>query len=165
MFGHDSDDGEQRRRFSRRALLIGAAQTGVFGLVAARLFRLQVVDGARYVPLAEENRYNVHIVAPVRGRILDRFGEVLATNREGYRAVLTPALTGNVRGVLQLFSRLVPLSEEEQDRLAQRAKRQTPNVPIVLAGDLTFEQIAQINLFAPQLPGVRTEIDSRREYG
>ncbi len=164
MFGRDSDDNLQRQRFTRRALLIGGAQAGAFGLVGSRLFRLQVIDGARYVPLAEENRLNVQIVAPVRGRILDRFGELLASNREGYRAVLVPSLAGNVKEVIQLFARLVPTSEEEQERFIQRAKRQSPNVPMVLAGDLTFEQIAEINLFAPQLPGVRTEIDSRRQY-
>ena len=164
MFGRDSDDSVQRQRFTRRALLIGAAQAGVFGLVGTRLFRLQVVDGARYVPLADENRLNVQIVAPVRGRILDRFGELLASNREGYRAVLVPSLAGNVKDVLALFARLVPMSEEDQGRFAQRARRQPANVPMVLAGDLTFEQIAEINLFAPQLPGVRTEVDSRREY-
>ena len=164
MFGRDSDDNAQRLRFARRALLIGAAQAGAFGLVGARLFRLQVVDGARYVPLAEENRLNVQIVAPLRARILDRFGELLASNREGYRAVLVPSLAGNLKEVIALFARLVPVNEEDQERFVQRARRQPPNVPMVLAGDLTFEQIAEINLFAPQLPGVRTEIDSRRQY-
>ncbi len=164
MFGRDSDDNAQRLRFTRRTLLIGAAQAGVFGLVGSRLFRLQVVEGGRYVPLAEENRLNVQIVAPMRGRILDRFGELLATNREGYRVVLVPSLAGNVKEVLALFARLVPMTEEDQERFVQRAWRQPPNVPMVLAGDLTFEQIAEVNLFAPQLPGVRTEIDSRRQY-
>ena len=164
MFGRDSDDGAQRTRFSRRALLLGAGQAGLFGLVATRLFQLQVVDGARYVPLADENRINVQVLAPRRGRILDRFGVLLATNREGYRAVLVPALAGDVRSVVALFSRFVPIAAEEQERIALRAKRQPPNIPIILAGDLTFEQIAEINLFAPQLPGVRTEVDSRREY-
>ena len=166
MFGRDSDDGQQRQKFSRRALLIGAAQAGVFGLVGSRLFRLQVMDGARYVPLADENRLNVQMLSPVRGRIFDRFGEVLASNREGYRAVLVPSLAGmqNVKDVLALFTRLVPIAAEVQERILLHAKRQQQNVPIVLAGDLTFEQIAEINLFAPQLPGVRTEIDSRRQY-
>ncbi len=164
MFGRDSDDGQQRQQFSRRALLIGAAQVGVFGLVGSRLFRLQVMDGARYVPLADENRLNVQMLSPVRGRILDRFGELLAGNREGYRAVIVPSLAGDMKSVLTLFSRLVPVPAEEQERILARAKRQQQNVPIVIAGELTFEQIAEINLFAPQLPGVRTEIDSRRQY-
>jgi penicillin-binding protein 2 len=163
VFRHDEDDAPQRRRFTRRAMLLGAGQAGVFGLIGARLFNLQVVDGARYVPLAEENRISVQMVAPARGRILDRSGVVLADNREGWRAVLVPSLAGDVRGVLALFARLVPLSSVDQERLAQRARRQS-NVPIVLASDLGFEQIAQINLFAPQLPGVRTEPEVRRRY-
>lgn len=164
MFSRRIDDKDQRRKFTRRALLIGSGQLGAFGVITAHLFRLQVLDGARYVPLAEENRINVQMLAPTRGRIFDRFGEVLANNREAYRAVMVPALAHDVRSVVALFSRFVPLPPGEQDRIVLRARRQPANLPILLAGDLTFEQIAEINLFAPQLPGVRTEIDSRRQY-
>lgn len=164
MFGRDSDDQDQRQRFSRRALLVGGVQLGAFGLIGARLFRLQVLDGPRYVPLAEENRINVQMVAPMRGRIFDRFGELLAINREGYRAVIVPALTGDIRRTLDLFAKVVPVSDDECDRIVARAKRQSPNVPIMLAGDLTFDQIAEVNLLSPQLPGVRTEVESRRQY-
>ncbi len=164
MFGSDSDDQRQRQRFSRRAILIGVGQLGAFGLIGSRLFRLQVLEGARYVPLAEENRTNVQMLAPIRGRIYDRFGELLAVNREGYRAVIVPALTGNIRATLEHFSKVVPISEEERERIAVRARKQSPNVPIVLSGDLNFEQIAEVNLLSPQLPGVRTEVESRRQY-
>lgn len=164
MFGRDTDDFEQRRRFSRRALLVGAGQLGVFGLIGTRLFRLQVVEGPRYAPIAEENRVNVQMLAPIRGKIYDRFGELLAANKQGHRAVIVPALTGNMRGTLDLFSKIVPMDSEEQERIITRAKRQSPNVPIVLADELSFEQIAGINLLAPQLPGVKTEIESRRVY-
>lgn len=164
MFGQDKDDLEQKRRFSRRALLIGAGQVGAFGLIGTKLFRLQVIDGPRYAPIADENRINVQMLAPVRGKVYDRFGEVLAANREGYRAVIVPALTGDIRGVLELFNRIIPIDETERDRIIQRARRQSPNVPIVLADDLTFEQIAEVNVLAPQLPGVRTEVESQRLY-
>ena len=30
-----------------------------FGLIGSRLFRLQVLDGARYAPIAEDNRYSI----------------------------------------------------------------------------------------------------------
>ena len=164
MFSRDGDDSAQRRQFTRRSVLAGIAQLGAFGVISSNLFRLQVLEGARYVPLAEENRINVQMLAPIRGRILDRFGTVLASNREGYRAVLVPALARDVAAVVGLFAMLVPLAPEEQERIVQRAKRQAANAPLLLAGDLSFEQIAEINLFAPQLPGVRTELESRRQY-
>lgn len=164
MFSSDDEHNDPSGKIGRRTLLLGAAQLGVLGLVGSRLFRLQVIDGARYVPLAEENRINVQMLAPTRGRILDRFGEVLATNLQGYRAVVVPALAGDVRQALQQFRRIVAIDDGQIERIAQRAKRQPPNVPIVIAGDLSFEQIAQLNLFAPQMPGVTTEVESRRRY-
>ena len=164
MFGRDSDDLDQRQRFMRRAVLIGAAQLGAFGIIGARLFRLQVLEGERYAPLADENRISVKALAPARGRILDRQGEVLAANRETSRAVVIPALAGDLGAVLTLFHRIVPVSAEERERVLQRAQRQSPNLPILIAGELDFEQIAKINLFAPQLPGVRTEVERRRLY-
>ncbi|MEZ5852899.1 MAG: penicillin-binding protein 2 [Hyphomicrobiaceae bacterium] len=164
MFSGDDADILQRRRFTRRALILGGAKLGTLGLVASQLYRLQVLQGARYVPLAEENRLNIQVLAPRRGRILDRNGIVLAENEDSYRAVLVPALTRDVRATVALFARIVPLGIDQQTRIVARARRQSPNVPVVLAAKLAFEDIARINLFAPQLPGVRTEVDSRRRY-
>ncbi len=164
MFSSDDEDAPERRRFTRRALVLGGAQLGTLGLVGAQLYRLQVLESARYVPLAEENRLNVQLVAPQRGRILDRSGVVLAENEDTYRAVLIPALTRDVRATVALFARIVPIGPDQQARILARVRRQAPNVPVVLAGKLDFEDIARINLFAPQLPGVRTEVGSRRLY-
>ena len=164
MLGDGSDDDDQRRRFTRRAALLGLGQLGAFGLIGTQLFRLQVLESSRYAPLAEENRINMQVLAPQRGRILDRNGEILAANQEAYRAVLTPALSDDVRRVVVRFAEIVPMATAMRERIVQRARRQPAHVPIVLAGDLDFEQIARINLMAPYLPGVRTELDSRRRY-
>jgi penicillin-binding protein 2 len=149
MFGDGSDDDGQRRRFTRRAALLGIGQLGAFGLIGTQLFRLQVLEASRYAPLAEENRVNAQVLAPQRGRILDRHGEVLAANQEAYRAVLTPALSDDVGRVVARLSEIVPIATAMQERIVQRARRQPAQVPIVLAGDLDFEQIARINLMAP----------------
>jgi penicillin-binding protein 2 len=164
MFGSPHDDEQQRRRFSRRALLVGGVQTLCFGVVGSKLYQLQVMQETRYAPLADDNRISVQLVAPTRGRILDRYGTVLAGNDEGYRAILMPSLAGNVRQVLERLARLIPLSVEDQDRLVTRARRQQPNVPLIVANELTFEQIASIGLLAPQLPGVQIEAAATRSY-
>ncbi len=164
MFGSHLDDDEQRAKFSRRAALVGFAQVAGFAAVATKLYQLQVMQGSLYAPMADENRINVQLIAPVRGRIFDRFGRLLAGNDEGFRAVLVPSLAGNVRQVLERLSRIVPVTPDELDRLATRAKRQQPNVPLIVVGDLTFEQISSIGLFAPQLPGVQIEAAATRRY-
>ena len=153
MFEHDSEEREGRRRFSRRALVVGAVQALGFGVLGWRLFQLQVLDEGRYDPLADENRTSLQVLAPKRGRIFDRSGSVLADNEETFRVTLTPALAGDVRRVLASFRRLMPLRQDEIERIAKRAKKQSRNTPITIASDITFDQLARINLFAPQLPG------------
>ena len=63
----------QHKQFTRRALVIGAGQVGLLGALGARLYHLQVVEQDRYQLLAEENRINLRLIAPPRGRVLDRF--------------------------------------------------------------------------------------------
>ncbi len=67
--------------FTRRALFVMGGQVAALGALAARLYQVQVVDGARYATLADENRISARLIAPPRGRILDRFGTVLGGNK------------------------------------------------------------------------------------
>ncbi len=158
------DDDELRRRFNRRALLVGGTQAAALSLVGWRLFDLQVLSHGRYGPLADENRISVQLLAPKRGRILDRVGRVLADNDEMFRVVLVPALAGDAVAALSTVRRIVPISTEDADKHLRRMKRQSRNLPTVIAEGVNFEQVAQLNLLAPQLPGVRTEIYWRRRY-
>ncbi|MGL4395656.1 MAG: penicillin-binding protein 2 [Hyphomicrobium sp.] len=164
MFKHDDEEQTAKRRFSRRAIVVGGAQTAGVGLLGWRLFQLQVVEEGRYAPLAEENRINIQVIAPKRGRIFDRRGAVLADNEETFRATVTPSLAGDVAGVLNRFRLIHPMSQDDIEKLAKRAKKQSRNAPLIIANDLNFEQVAKINMLAPHLPGVRTEVAWRRKY-
>lgn len=162
MFEHDNEEREARRTFSRRALIMGGAQAAGFGVLGWRVFQLQVLDEGRYAPLADENRTALQIMIPKRGRILDRSGGILADNEETFRVTLTPALAGDVSKVLTNFRRLIPLRQDEIETIVRRTKKQSRNTPVTIASDITFDQLARINLFAPQLPGVRTEVAWKR---
>jgi penicillin-binding protein 2 len=164
MFDSDDNDREQQGNFTRRGLLLGAGQLALFGGLGARFYQLQVVERARYAPLADQNRMDVQIIPAVRGRILDRAGLLLADNEEAFRVTLTPALCADIKGVLRRLSRILPISIERREQLLVRARRQSRNTPLVIAPDITFEQLAEINVLTPQLSGVRTEIAWRRRY-
>lgn len=153
-----------RASFTRRALLLGGAQVAGFGIVAGRLYQLQVLDGHYYAPLADNNRISIQLLAPVRGRILDQAGKVLAENEEHFAVSMIPALTGDLPAALKQLARVIPLSEDNQQALIAEAKSQGQNRPIIIASDLSFQQIAAINVLAPQMPGVETHATYRRRY-
>src|ERR1700710_769099 len=103
--------------FPRRALLMMGAQTAVLGGLAAQLYKVQVVDGARYATLAESNRISARLIAPPRGRILDRFGVIVGGNKLNWRALLMVEETADVGATLDAFSHVVPLQDHERARL------------------------------------------------
>ncbi len=162
MFIRDGDDRVQRRRFSRRAIILGLGQVGAAGVLAGRLYQLQVMDQARYALLADDNRISYRTTAPERGRILDAHGRVLADNEEHYRLTVTPAFAGDLDHTLLRLQGLVAIADEDVERIRVRARRQPSGTPVIVANDLTFEQLAAIGLELPGLPGVDTEIAWRR---
>ncbi len=155
-------DRQERVAFTRRAALMGFGQALVLGALGSRLYQLQVLDSDRYSLLADDNRFNAISLAPVRGRILDRYGVALATNEEAFRVTIVPALAGDVTAALEKLARIVDISPEERARIVVRVRRQPAHLPVIVASDVSFEQVAAISLLAPDLPGVETETFSRR---
>jgi len=157
---------EERRRntFTRRALALGGLQLGLFGFLATRLWHLQVVEGARYATLAEENRISVRLIPPPRGRVLDREGRVVAGNRLNWSALLVAEQTQDVGATLETFSRIVPLAEHERARIEREVRRRRRFVPVTVRDFLTWEEMARIEVNAPDLPGILIDVGTTRFY-
>ncbi len=157
---------ESRRTgvFTRRALLLGAGQVGVLGLLAARLYKVQVVDGARYATLAETNRVSARLIAPPRGRVLDRFGTVVAGNKLNWRALLIADETGNVDATLDAFNRVVPLADHERARIDRELHRGRRFIPVVVREFLSWDDMSRIEVNAPDLPGILVDVGTSRLY-
>ena len=150
--------------FTRRALFVMGAQVAVLGGLAAQLYKVQVVDGGRYATLADENRISARLIAPPRGRVLDRFGTVLGGNRINWRALLISEQTSDVTATLDNFSRIVPLAEHEKARIEREVHRHRRFIPIMLREFLSWEDMARIEVNAPDLPGVLVDVGTSRVY-
>ncbi|MFA5958552.1 penicillin-binding protein 2 [Hyphomicrobium sp.] len=144
--------------------MLGGAQAAGFGLIGLRLFDLQVRDAHRYAPLAEDNRINLQVLPPKRGRILDAFGRVIADNDDVFRVTITPSLARDVGAILRRVGHIVPLTDDEIAGIVTRTRKKNRNLPTIIASDLSFEQVAKLNLHAPSLPGIKTDLIWRRRY-
>jgi penicillin-binding protein 2 len=153
-----------RGRFTRRAVALGVAQLGLLGFLGHRLHKLQVEEGERYATLAEENRLSARLLAPPRGRVLDREGRVVAGNQLNWRALLVAEQTVDVTATLETFSRIVPLTDQEKARIEREVRRRRRFVPVTLREFLTWEEMARIELNAPDLPGISVDVGTTRVY-
>jgi len=154
----------QRHRFSRRALLVGAGQAGLFGVLGWRLHQLQILDSSDYRLLSDENRMTMQLVAPSRGAIYDRFGTVVAEDRENLRVLVLPAFCKSLSATLDALATVVPVSSATRDRVARSARRQSGYYPVLVAEGLSWRQFALLNVLAPQIPGMRTDRSAYRLY-
>ncbi|BBK29379.1 peptidoglycan glycosyltransferase [Stella humosa] len=154
----------QARTFTRRALLLGGGQAVLFAALGARLYYLQVVEAGRYTMLADENRINLRLLPPPRGRVVDRYGEPLAVNGENYRLVLIPEQVGDLEKALDIIDRIAPLGEVDRRRVLREARRKRGFVPILVRGNLTWDEVARIEVNANDLPGVAIDLGLTRQY-
>lgn len=150
--------------YSRRAaMLAGVKGLLVCGLMG-RMYYLQVVENSRYQMLAEENRISVRLIPPLRGLIVDRFGEILAANRADYRAYLIPEQAPDVNETLRSLDGILALSQSDLERIRKSMGRQRAFLPVTVATNLSWDEFARINLASPDLPGIQPEVGSTRFY-
>ncbi|MBS7813046.1 penicillin-binding protein 2 [Roseococcus sp. XZZS9] len=164
MRGVKREEEQRRSVFTRRALLLAGGQLGLFGFLGYRLHTLQVEQGERYATLAEENRLSARLLSPPRGRVLDRNGQVVAGNRLNWRALLVAEQTSDVGATLETFSRIVPLGEHERARVEREMRRRRRFVPVIVREFLTWEDMARIEVNAPDLPGILIDVGTTRIY-
>ncbi len=158
------DKQESQARFNRRALLMGVAGAAVFAGLGARLYSLQILEQERYRTLSDDNQFNYRLQPPVRGRLLDRFDQPLAENRDSYRLMIVPEQAGDPRAALERLSRFMPLSEERIERLVREISRSPRFQPVTIAEDLDWETFTRINLQLPELSGITPDVGEVRTY-
>lgn len=158
------DKQEAQAQFNRRSLLLSGFGAGAFAALGARMYGLQVLEQDAYRLLSEQNQFNFRLQPPARGRLLDRFGEALAENRESYRLMIVRDQAGDPRAALERLSRYMPLSETRIERILRAVSRTSRFTPVTVAEDLDWETFARINLHLPDLPGITPDVGEVRTY-
>ncbi|MCD1620854.1 penicillin-binding protein 2 [Salipiger marinus] len=152
------------KKISRRALLLGGAQMALAGTLGLRMRHMQVDQADQFRLLAEENRINIRLIPPTRGRIFDRNGKVIAENEPTYRITIVREDAGEIDEVIARLSALVDLDPDELNRAMAEMKRSAPFLPITVADRVSWDAISRVAVNAPALPGVTPEVGLSRFY-
>jgi penicillin-binding protein 2 len=137
----------------------------VIGLLATRLFYLQVVNGGYFAGLAQNAGTTDQPITAARGLIYDRAGRPLAINVPSYVVRVRPGDLpfGQRDGVVGRLSALlnVPTSDIIQ-ALDRNANQRFEYVNI--ASDVPEDVARLIDEDSRDLPGVDVTVEERREY-
>ena len=114
---------------------------------------------------AEDNRVTERLIAPPRGRIMDRFGVELANNRRNYRVLLVAEqATEGVAEALDTIGKVILLTDQQKKRVLHDIAMNKKFVPVPVAENLTWEEFSRVNLHLPYLPGVQPDVGETRDY-
>jgi penicillin-binding protein 2 len=155
---------QRHKLLTRRAALLAGGQTVVAAILAGRMYQLQILDKDRYSLLADENRINLRLLAPPRGRILDRSGIAIADNRQNYQVVIVPEQTDDLEATLAALGTLIEISDADRRRVLRDARRKHSFVPLMVRANLGWNEVAKIEVAVPELAGVAIEQGMIRNY-
>ena len=133
--------------------------------MVSRLVWMQLLEGSRFRELADENRIRLVPRSPIRGRLLDRKGRVLATSKLTYSLYLEPRLVSDADWP-DLRDRLARLLNLKPDLLDQRRQKglDRDGYRTTLALDLKPEQVLRFREQALGLRGAQVDVDILRSY-
>ena len=159
-----SPDDQKYKLFTRRASLISGGMLILTSGLIGRLYFLQVIGQNQYKLLADKNRISMRLLAPERGKILDRNGFGLAVNRTDYRVNIIPEEAENVEETLEALNKILPISPRQKRRILRAVKRQRAFLPVPVAENVDWETFAKVNINIPDLPGIQPDMGITRYY-
>ncbi len=141
----------------------------VFILLAVRLFFIQVVNGASYRALADNNKTRSRIIPAPRGIIYDRNGTVLVDNLLRFVLYLDPSLlpVDNTQrnAVLNLAKSIVVNNNEIIKQIDDLVRVNNYKArPILLVDNLDHENALKLFIKTTGMPGMVIETFYKRNY-
>lgn len=143
-----------------KAHLIAAVVMAMFLVLLVRLWQLQVIKGAEFERLSQENRLRTEMRPSPRGIIYDRYGVALVKNAPYYYVSLERDMIDRTRPV-QLAELLGMDAGEIADMIKKHKNRLDP---LKLKGGISYKEVAFIEARISDYPGLFIDVEEARDY-
>lgn len=154
----------ETRLFSSR-LSVAMACVAVLTLaLMARLVYLQIISYRHYATLSQANTIQARPIPPVRGRILDRNGVVLAENMPVFTLEIIPEQVDDLEELLKRVGEIVQLTPRDLKNFRKQLRRRPRFESLSLRTRLSPEEAARIAVNRPGLDGVELHARLQRHY-
>ena len=158
------DNNAEAALFRRRAMVAMAGVIVLTLMLLANLYVVQVIHHDDYQTRSNDNRIKIVPVAPPRGLIFDRNGELLAENRPVFSLEIIPEQVDDLPKMLDDLIVLLKLDPSLKEDFLKEVQRHRRFNPITLADQLDEVQVATFSVNQFKYPGASIEAYLKRFY-
>ena len=149
------DQSREVELFTGRAITLFVVVVLLMGVLMLRLLELQLWNYDTYASRSDDNRMRVQTLAPARGMIFDRNGRLLADNQNASSLALVADEISDVQSTLAAVSRVLSLSEAQEEEMLARLKgSRVSDAYVVVIDSLSESEVASLAVNRHVLPGV-----------
>ena len=151
----------------RRVMVIATSVVFAFLVLIGQLWYLQVLEGGRFLDASDTNRIRVRPIAAPRGILFDRHGVPLVDNRPAFTLSFIPReLPRDDEGRDAVLGRVASLLHIPYQDLSEAVSKVPSDslLPVRVRRGLTLTEVAKIEEWKLELPGVITEVEPQRVY-
>ncbi|WP_027327478.1 penicillin-binding protein 2 [Helicobacter pametensis] len=139
----------------------------VCSVLILRMYFLSIKSNVYFEKIAQRNTEKTEILSPSRGQILDRNGEILATNELGFSIALNPLLRTQKTlykelEFLRIYFPQIPLEDLEKEYRTQYSPYN--HDPIVVIPFIQYDEMQKIYAHLIQNPNITIQPNTRRRY-
>ena len=158
------DSSRESRLLSVRAFNAAMIVAILTFVLVGRLVHLQIVKHQHFTTLSENNRVKIVPIAPTRGLIFDRNGEILAQNLPTYGLEVVPEVVDDVDSLITELREVIEITDADEDEFlaALARKRRFERVPLRLR--LDDREVARFAVNRHRFPGVDIGARLTRNY-
>ena len=154
------------KTISKRFFLLSIFKGGVLGAIGWRFFDLQMIENRKYEKLSDNNQFNYHMIAPERGRILDRKMRLLAGNMDGFSLVLNWNKNINVELIIKNISSVININQKDLNNFYKEINSNNNDFAkeILITKNLSQKDVSKLAVRSIEFPEVSFLMTKKRFY-
>ena len=133
-------------------------------LLIGRLVHLQIFKLQHFATLSENNRVKIVPIAPTRGLIFDRRGEILAQNLPAYSLEVVPEVVEDIDTLIADLREIVEITGEDEEAFLAALTRKRHFEKVPLRSRLEDHEVARFAVNRHRFPGVDVVARLTRSY-
>ncbi len=149
--------------FTKRVIFAGLIMMTLTGILIYRFFNLQIINYSHYKQESIDNQIITRSVPPIRGRIFDRNGAILADNKLSYILSIIPEKTNGVSKTITKLKQDNFINDADIKKYYKIRKYYNSFDDIIIAYDMPYNAVAKV-LSSQDYKGINVRPYFKRIY-